>query len=1049
MGVEGFGRLRNSLDRVANRFSVRTRRVLARALFACACALLFGYATFSVFFKDVIARTEGKQPIDITEFANGATVTHAFRMDGDSLHAVTVRIVADQPSSLSVACKLLRLYDGDPGAENHPNLYTEIYRWTDTLRIRAGDHWQRIDFPSVGESNDKWYAFEIRALNVTPNGASQQPGGGPGVRLMASEDNPDRGGELWINGARQPGSLFIRAHSGTMSEQLGLRDESILPDVLRHRAVQAVVVVAFYVTFAALAYRVLFGRAGHVPSDSDVSTRSLHPLSPRSPKEPSAADQLSEGVKRDRLFTIAIGTSVFLALCGLFVAPGNAEHAIPLVPEASLFVVLMFSIAAWARTREASQQNWTVHRTERFLLRAAFSVLVFWTFSRLLGGLTAAPGPCTHVAPSLIAKAECFLRVADGENWGIKNFSTLILTLGVGVASACWVRVGARNWRALAFAVIGVCVLHAVLGFVAVFSGATQLLPKWLAVNPWGRDRFTFVIPNPSWVWPHLAPGLAWVLWLALSVTRWPRLFPISGAFVLSAAIVSTKQRGGLLLLVLLWGCAASVWIWRRFRSTAITTVSRFVRLSGFLLCYVAGAIALAAWLVSKWFAPATGRGTAFTDQRIPAWSVALNALLHHDAVWGFGYGSWYSAFRKIVAGTEIAGLGFGTAHNFWVQLIFEHGLLGFLIITSLMLVAVFVAFQNVKFMSLGRELLFLQLIVVLTCTMVQAVDDVRPVLMTFAVTWGTLFGMPFRSPVHAGGVESESAGLLVLRRQALSRNALGLGLCMLTVALACLVWFARGAFGFDGGSTVRGPVTRWLGKEVTIPVFGPALFWLFETEFPQKQGSLVLMNEHGPPLSLVVKKDEKAYLPLRGGTRLFPKRHRLYVSPVHDGGVREISANIAYPPRARPNLLPLLLTRNASRLFEEGAESWIDCASTCEIALDAELLDGFVPVLTVVAGSHVNQPGKTILWGVRLEDSPHVELPAQAFQELQFNVSGSLPNVGELVLPNTHRRSPGTQWVLLVVHRPEQPAQGDTRVVRVSLMPQKRSNSDIYTRVD
>src|SRR5438876_4941251 len=160
MIVEGFGRPGNSPDRAASRFSVRTRRVIARALFACACASLLGYATFVVFFKDVVARTEGKQPIPIAEFANGTTVTHAFLMDGDSLHAVSVRIVADRPSSLSVACKLLRLYDADPEAEGLPNRYTEIYRWTDKLRIRAGDHWQRIDFPSVGQSNDKWYAFE-------------------------------------------------------------------------------------------------------------------------------------------------------------------------------------------------------------------------------------------------------------------------------------------------------------------------------------------------------------------------------------------------------------------------------------------------------------------------------------------------------------------------------------------------------------------------------------------------------------------------------------------------------------------------------------------------------------------------------------------------------------------------------------------------------------------------------------------------------------------------------------------------------------------------
>jgi hypothetical protein len=234
--------------------------------------------------------------------------------------------------------------------------------------------------------------------------------------------------------------------------------------------------------------------------------------------------------------------------------------------------------------------------------------------------------------------------------------------------------------------------------------------------------------------------------------------------------------------------------------------------------------------------------------------------------------------------------------------------------------------------------------------------------------------------------------------------------------------------------------VTRWLGKEATIPVFGPAPFWLFETDFPQQQGSFVLTKAGGPPLSLVVTKDEKAYLPLRGGTRLLPKRHRLDVSPAHDDGMREISANIVYPPRVGPNLLPLLLARNASPLIQEGTGSWIECASTCEIALDADLLDGFVPALEIVHGPAVNEPGEAIPWGVRFEKSPHVELPAQSFSDLHFDVSDSLPDTSglRLILSHHHVNPSGTRWVLLVVHKPMRSAHADRRVVRVSVMPAK-----------
>jgi hypothetical protein len=123
------------------------RRLLACFLFACT---LIGFEVYLGFFRHAeILRTEGEKPFPVYQFGVGATVTHAFRLQSDSFQAVSIRLVADRPSSLRMVCKLLRLDDRDVGAEDNPNVFTEIYRWTDTVGIPAGERWQRVEFPSV------------------------------------------------------------------------------------------------------------------------------------------------------------------------------------------------------------------------------------------------------------------------------------------------------------------------------------------------------------------------------------------------------------------------------------------------------------------------------------------------------------------------------------------------------------------------------------------------------------------------------------------------------------------------------------------------------------------------------------------------------------------------------------------------------------------------------------------------------------------------------------------------------------------------------------
>jgi hypothetical protein len=76
---------------------------------------------------------------------------------------------------------------------------------------------------------------------------------------MASRDNPDLGGVLWVNGARQPGSLFLRAdqRGRTRYRQFVNDAEPHLPALLRQPVIQWSVVVAIHaalLTFVAAVF---------------------------------------------------------------------------------------------------------------------------------------------------------------------------------------------------------------------------------------------------------------------------------------------------------------------------------------------------------------------------------------------------------------------------------------------------------------------------------------------------------------------------------------------------------------------------------------------------------------------------------------------------------------------------------------------------------------------------------------------------------------------------------------------------------------------------
>jgi hypothetical protein len=207
------------------------------SLFAGVCVLaLAGEAYFVFLAGDDALRIEGREPYLIEDFAAGAPVTHAFLMRGDGLNAVSVRFNSTAAAAVRVKWTLRR---------GHPDVPADIrpgFEADETFGLRAGPQWKTLEFTRDASSRDRWYHIELRLMDVDP-----AAGGPVVVSLVASRDNPERGGVLWVRDARQLGSLVMRAErrGRTPYRRFIAEAEPHLPAVLRNGTVQWLAVAAF------------------------------------------------------------------------------------------------------------------------------------------------------------------------------------------------------------------------------------------------------------------------------------------------------------------------------------------------------------------------------------------------------------------------------------------------------------------------------------------------------------------------------------------------------------------------------------------------------------------------------------------------------------------------------------------------------------------------------------------------------------------------------------------------------------------------------------
>jgi hypothetical protein len=217
-------------------------RAPSRLLFPIGCAVCVLLEAY-VFFIDrndsfTIA---GFQTYEVELFAKGMPISHAFLMHGEGLNAVNVQLISRERAEariewtlwqgISDAPPLLRAADGEQAATVGP-----------------GRTWVRFETPRDGSSNGRWYTIEVRLLDAR---VAARPAERADVRIMATLDNPDRGGVLWHGASRQPGSLLMRADRTGRTRYRHFRMEQMrnLPTWLRPPVVQWSIVVALHWAF--------------------------------------------------------------------------------------------------------------------------------------------------------------------------------------------------------------------------------------------------------------------------------------------------------------------------------------------------------------------------------------------------------------------------------------------------------------------------------------------------------------------------------------------------------------------------------------------------------------------------------------------------------------------------------------------------------------------------------------------------------------------------------------------------------------------------------
>lgn len=235
----------------------------------------------------------------------------------------------------------------------------------------------------------------------------------------------------------------------------------------------------------------------------------------------------------------------------------------------------------------------------------------------------------------------------------------------------------------------------------------------------------TSFFPNPGWAWLYLAPTAVLLLWFCFELrTRSLKILSFSSLMLVSFASLKTEQRGAYLLVLGLLGIATYFGFIRQRLSSRRRLVGLLGNVSAIVIAVAIFRSEINDRLIS--ILHLNKLVLAASGERLAMWQNAWN-IFQANPFLGSGYASWFSEMSHIsVEGKEA--FVYDTAHNLWIQLFVELGILHGLLITAILMVLAGLLIKSDWSTSRYKGLLILSLLWSFAfCRLVQEIDYIRP----------------------------------------------------------------------------------------------------------------------------------------------------------------------------------------------------------------------------------------------------------------------------------------------------------------------------------
>jgi len=408
--------------------------------------------------------------------------------------------------------------------------------------------------------------------------------------------------------------------------------------------------------------------------------------------------------------------------------------------------------------------------------------------------------------PGHFAKLECFLQLPFKSNHGLRQllFHFTALSVFLGLASLSRMSGVLRPWLVIPLAVPALIIAIGVM--IPIYHDPNFSLAGYNFIfSQFEIERGKGVVANPSWLWPWLTPvmgiGLAFIFgknWIL-------KVFGLSVFIICAWASISVMQRGGYLIVGLFTTIIIILFLYLLGKKWS----KKYALILGGIGALGLGYIFYYPNKILGILKPLTNLGVKlresgflYADSRLIMWDLAKQSIKEHPYI-GTGYGTWLREFSKI---SDNINLTFDTAHNLWIQLVFELGVIHSLIIL-LVIISITIPtllYKNMTNSSLQLGGLFL-VIGFFVISMLQEIDYILPIYIQFSVFAGLCFGGTSyqEADLHEKSNHNKKPWYLV-------------GCSILTFSGALFYWssISWGGYGFDPTSNA---FSRWFRPEGVI----------------------------------------------------------------------------------------------------------------------------------------------------------------------------------------------------------------------------------------